>query len=288
MWNVKTAGMPAIRRGWRPGSVVKSVARIMKYYLSEPPLPSPTVKKEDPPTLRIKKKNGEYKIIMNPLQDETKPVASPIVFKLTKSEEAKKRSIAVKILKDSGIAKSCNCSSIKQCNCMNACEKARLEFELTEMTRKFCLESDLNFNDLKDSSDSEIDLEFTPPSAAQFKNPCMSCKPVKKSVAGTQCESQFSIEDLSKNVKANSDDESVTKTKTTNVFARNNKQIVKKMQSARQSVPVRKWKNICGLKLKEKSVNSQCPASQRLVCPNFFYPPATCYPNYYLSYMNEI
>lgn len=262
---------------------MKTVARIMKYYLSEPPLPSPKIAKEDPPTLRIQKKNGEYKIVMNPLQDEAKPVVSPIVFKLTKSEEAKKRSIAVKILKDSGIAKGCNCSSIKQCNCMNSCEKARLEFELTEMTRKFCLESDLNFIDLKESSDSEIDFEFTPPSAAKFKNPCMSCKPVKKSVAGTQCESQFLVEDLSKNIKTNSDDESGTNTNT-NVSARNKKKYAKEMQNA----PVRKWKNICGLKLKEKPMNSQCPSPQRLVCPNFYYAPATCYPNYYLSCMNEI
>lgn len=193
LWNVRISGLPQFRRGWKPGAIKKTVASIMKFYLTPPAEPAPLKPKADPPTLRIQKKDGEYTIVMNPLQDvELNGVenSSPIVFKVVKSEDAKKRSIAKKILKTRGIEKDCDCDGIDKCSCLTACDKAHVIFALQEMSTRLCLKPELDFCDLRDSSDSEIDVEFTPPSAAKLKNPCFKCKPVKKSFVGTQYEPQ--------------------------------------------------------------------------------------------------
>ena len=190
LWNVGIAGLPVMRRGWRPGAVKLTVAKIMKYFVSHKPEQPKLVKKTEPPTLRVKKKNGEYLLIMNPLRDETKPLdhPSPIVFKITKTEDVKKRSEARAILKVRGVKKCCDCSSIKKCFCLNECDKAKLKYELEQVSNCLCIDPEMDYDDMKDSSDSEIDMEFTPPSAAKNKNPCFKCKPVQVSFAGTQYE----------------------------------------------------------------------------------------------------
>lgn len=209
LWNVGITGLPTIRRGWRPGAVVKTVAKIMKVYLAEPKVAPPPLKKDDPPTLRVQRKNGEYKIIMNPLRDDTEPVGSPIVFKVTKSEEARRRSKARDIIKEFGYVKKCDCASLKQCNCMNDCDKVHLELKLKEISTRCCLNSELKFSDLKDSSDSEIDMEFTPPSATNWKNPCLKYKPAKTSVAETQYEAQFPVSPKSSKKNLDNDGKSL-------------------------------------------------------------------------------
>lgn len=190
LWNVGISGLPTFRRGWRPGAVKKPVARIMKFYLTPPAEPVPLKPKADPPTLRVQKKDGEYTIIMNPLRDELNgiEISSPIVFKVVKSDDAKKRSMARKMLKTRGVEKSCDCNDIDKCPCLTTCDKAHILFELQEISTRLCLEPELNFCDLKDSSESEIDVEFSPPSAAKPKN--FKCRPVEKSFAGTQYEIQ--------------------------------------------------------------------------------------------------
>lgn len=186
MWNVGVS-----ERGWRPGAVRKSVAKIMKLYLTKPENLIKCPEKTNPPTLRVQKKNGQFTIVMNPLRDKTKvnEEISPIVFKLEKSEEAKKRSMARQVLKDRGVS-SCDCVSLSKCNCMSACEKARIKFELMKVSNDFCLDRELTLCDLNDSSESEIDVEFTPPSAAKLCNPCFKRKPAKVSAAATQYETQ--------------------------------------------------------------------------------------------------
>lgn len=144
---------------------------------------------EDPPTLRVLKKNGEFFIIMNPLRNDMRTEhQSPIVFKITKSDEDKKRSTARKILQACGVVKKCSCSTLDSCQCLTDCEKAHLKFEMEKISKELCLKPSLTVCDLKEPSDSEIDVEFTPPSAAKLKNPKIKCKPVKVSVAETQYE----------------------------------------------------------------------------------------------------
>lgn len=193
LWNVPIPGVPCIRPGWRPGSVKKSVAKIMKISLTPPAEPAPPIwHQEVSPTLRVLKKNGEYKIVMNPLADDglKSMITSPIVFKITKSEEAKKRSLARQILKSRGITKKCDCSSIDTCFCLNQCEKNRFKCEMEKVSEKLCLKSVISLSDLNDSSDSEVDMEFTPPAAANKKNPHVKCKPPRVTAVETQYETQ--------------------------------------------------------------------------------------------------
>jgi Domain of unknown function (DUF4776) len=192
LWNVETYGLPFIRRGWRPGAVKRSVAKIMKVHLTPPAEPAPDIKPMDPPTLRVQKKNGEYVILMNPLVEDAELTGnlSPIVFKIMKSEEGKKRSLVRQILKQRGFVKKCKCSSIENCDCLNDCEKERLKCELSKVSKEFGLKFELKMCEVKETSDSEVDVEFTPPSAAKLKNPCSKRKPIKVSYAQTQYEVQ--------------------------------------------------------------------------------------------------
>lgn len=188
LWNVKISGLPTMRRGWRPGAVRKSVARIMKFHLRTPAEATPEVKEEEPPTLRVQKKNGEYVIVMNPLRDGAEE-SSPIVFKVGKSEDSAKRLMARNILKTRDVKKTCSCSTIDLCGCLNERDKAYVKTELQRISKNLGVQ--MRLGDLKDSSDSELDVEFTPPAATKVKNPCFRCKPVKVSVAETQYEVQM-------------------------------------------------------------------------------------------------
>lgn len=190
LWNVGTHGMPSIRRGWRPGAIKKSVAKIMKKFLAPPAEPAPMPK--DPPTLTVKKKQGEYLIVMNPMGVDGELTGSPIVFKIQKSGEEMKRAKARKILKSRGIVKTCNCCSIETCKCLNECEKSRIQNELQKVSQELCLQCELTINDLKDTSESELDMEFTPPSAIKSKNPCK-----KKLTKFSYAETQYEIQSMS-------------------------------------------------------------------------------------------
>lgn len=195
LWNVGICGLSQLRRGWKPGAVRKSVAKIMKEHLTPPAEPAPelaNIEQKDPPTLSVKKKQGEYLIVMNPLGMDKELMGLPIVFKIEKSEEGIKRSKARKILKERGVEKTCDCPCIDTCDCLSACEKDRIKFELKCVSKKLCMKSQMTINDVKESSDSEMDMEFTPPSAMKSKNPCRKI-PVKFSYAETQYEVQESI-----------------------------------------------------------------------------------------------
>lgn len=189
MWNVGIS-----ERGWRPGAVRKSVAKIMQLFLTPPekPVKCPIIK--DPPTLRVQKKDGEFTIVMNPVLNEDDKDVSPIVFKLEKTEDGKKRSKAQKILKKRGIKINCDCTSFKKCKCLSECDKAQIKFELVNLSKELCIKPQLSLCDLKDGSESEIDFEFTPPAAMKSRNP-FKCKKPKVSVAATQCEPQKIVDD---------------------------------------------------------------------------------------------
>ena len=205
LWNVGICGLSQFRKGWKPGAVRKSVAKIMGKHLSPPAEPAPEPLKpepEGPPTLSVKKKQGQYLIVMNPLGTDKELMGSPIVFKIEKSEEGIKRSKARKILKERGVEKTCDCLCIDTCQCLSACEKDRIKIELKCVAEKLCMKSQMSINDIKESSDSEMDMEFTPPSAMKSKNPCRKI-PVKFSYAETQYEVQESISMLETEVADN-------------------------------------------------------------------------------------
>jgi hypothetical protein len=195
LWNVEIPGVSLMRRGWKPGAVRKSVARIMKLYMNQPSEPDIITTNSHPPTLQVQKKNGEFSIVINPLNDETtcKEDISPIIFKLMKSEEVTKRSKARKILKTRGVVKTCNCSSIEQCDCLNTKEKSRIQCEMEMISKQLCLNPNLDLVDLKDTSDSEIDVEFSPPTAVRLESSL-----TKFAYAETQYETQ---ENISKGIK---------------------------------------------------------------------------------------
>lgn len=190
LWTAKIIGLPAkMRRGWRPGSVRNPVAKIMKQFLYMPTEPLSPICEPEPPTLRIEKRNGEYLIVMNPLRDEMESSeTSPIVFKITKTEDEKARSKARKILKALGIKKACDCRTVEECQCFTKCEKIRVKNEVSKISKELCLNPELTLCDLSATSEieSELDVEFTPPSAAYLRNP--HPKDVKVSYASTQYE----------------------------------------------------------------------------------------------------
>ncbi|CRK89307.1 CLUMA_CG003066, isoform A [Clunio marinus] len=188
LWNIPIEGLPRMRRGWQPGAVKKSVARIMKTHLNKVTEKEIDVSEDEklPPTLHVKKKNGEFLIIMNPESEQE--IKSPIVFKLTKTDEAQRRSTARKILKSQWTCGAC-CS--EPCDCQIV--------KMKKLSKEFCLDRELTMDDLDDSSSSEIDFEFTSPNSL-YKNICKKQKP-KVSYAETQYECQELKEKESKCVQ---------------------------------------------------------------------------------------
>lgn len=212
--------MPSIRRGWRPGAVKKRVSNIMKHYLEQPKEVNVMAQKIESPTLRVQKRNGEYMIVLNSMHDEGERFStndpSPIVFKVMKSDDAKKRVEARRFLKTRGVEKSCECSCLDSCQCLNECEKILLKLELAKVSKCMGINPELDLTDLRETSGSEIDFEFTPPSATKNKNSTKTCKINKVSYAGTQYESQIvkcgddkddELTRNDKNLKTNQDDD---------------------------------------------------------------------------------
>jgi hypothetical protein len=230
LWNAPVSGLPVMRRGWRPGAVKKSVAKIMKVHLATLSSEQATVPlQEDPPTLRVLKKNGEFVIVMNPLHvtTETRKQKSPIVFKITETDEAKKPLTARNILHVCGVEKKCNCSTVD--SCLNGCEKARLTLLMQSISKELCLKPSLTIRDLEAPNESEVDIKFTPPSADILKNSCVKYKPAKISLGGTQYkfdELDFDHEDGHGN--DNNPEEVETKKSKKQMLKKNSKQDVKK------------------------------------------------------------
>ncbi|CAO1426544.1 unnamed protein product [Diamesa tonsa] len=192
LWNVKNPGINKILKGWRPGAVPRKISNIIKKHYNQPVPVKEPVKKQNP-TLRVEKKDGEYTVTMSPVIDfkqgskcDLNKETTPVVFKISKTPERKKRSEAKKILKARGVEKKCDCRSVKDCKCLTDIEKCLLNCELKKVSIELSLQPDLDLRDLETSSDSEIDMDFTPPSALKKMNPCKRVKPVRVSIASTQ------------------------------------------------------------------------------------------------------
>jgi Domain of unknown function (DUF4776) len=194
LWNTSVAGISHLRRGWRPGAITKTVANTMKHFLN---IDQDTSLSKEPnviedindknSTLRVKKQCGDYTITLNPnINASESDLKPPVVFKIAKSNEAKKRHEAKEVLKERGIVKKCSCSSITSCKCYTLCEKEEISCELRDISKTFCLNPEMRFIDLNQTSESELDFEFTPPFAMKNKFK----KHTKVSYTGTQYEKQ--------------------------------------------------------------------------------------------------
>lgn len=187
LWNTHNPGIPEIRRGWRPGAISKPIAKMMKFFLNEDkknPEDIPCNPISNQAAIQMRRKNGEYTIVMKPAGGSGD---GPITFKISKSDEIKKREEAKKVLKKRGIEKYCQCEKIESCKCISSCTKKDIEAALKNISFEYSLQPPLKFSELNESSDSEMDFEFTPPFAMTTSK---KCKKPPVSYAATQYEKQ--------------------------------------------------------------------------------------------------
>lgn len=174
-----------MRRGWCPGAVPNSIKELMRHFLS--PYPCDTFPNSKPnarqnkskclvkqkPTIRVSKRDGEYTITVNPLKtkDQMKhsndPYAEgpPIEFRISRNVELTKKHLAKRMLKERGFEWTCQCTNIKTCHCISEQKKCEIFKEMVKISLELGMKKALCTEDLVNCSDSELDVEFTPPSA---------------------------------------------------------------------------------------------------------------------------
>ncbi|XP_055542921.1 uncharacterized protein LOC129728500 [Wyeomyia smithii] len=187
-WDIKTPGIGCVRKGWRPGAVRKTIKELMQHFLVSYPLDNVPVSRKgkrsskidddgtdkikQKHTLQIVKRNGEYAIVMNPLKDsQTLKTAQdpylacePIRFKLTKDPNMSKLYQLRNALKVKGFT-MCGCSEFDSCNHRSEKEKKIMSKEMRKLSKRLGLAVTTELKDIPAESESELDLEFTPPSA---------------------------------------------------------------------------------------------------------------------------
>jgi arsenate reductase-like glutaredoxin family protein len=93
-----------------------------------------------------------------------------------KSEEKKKREEARKILKKRGIEKKCLCSNIEECEHIKGdkkhCTITEMRDAMKNVSIELSLENELTFNELNESSDSEMDFKYTPQNVMKRSKLC--------------------------------------------------------------------------------------------------------------------
>ena len=197
-WDIPIVGTR--NKEWYPGQINKNVREIMKCQLNPFPydtipltrrnvkgniiktctdftkLPEFNPECMAKPTLQIQKKDGEYKIIMNPLKNSAKLATdcnpyincSPIAFRIKKNPEQIKIHKAKNLLKSKGFQKKCDCSDFSKCRCMSPKTKRLLQIEMKRVSVCMKLKKNLEACDLNDDtsdSDREMNIEFTTPSS---------------------------------------------------------------------------------------------------------------------------
>lgn len=133
-------------------------------------------------TLQVKKQNGEFLISMNPLKDSENlrpgenPYLScpPIKFKIEKDPEQQKLDYCRDTLKKMGFCE-CTCPDGSSCTCRTPGEKQLLKREMKRLSNEMKLKVSMTNEDFTLSQNEEeennVDIEFTPPSAAVGKKP---------------------------------------------------------------------------------------------------------------------
>lgn len=152
-------------------------------------------------TLQVRKENGQYLICMNPLKDSEnlKPGENPylscppITFKIEKDPEQQKLDHCRDELKKIGFCE-CTCVNPCACKCRTATEKQLLSREMNRLSKEVGLQmpmrnEDFTVND-EEEGDNNVNIEFTPPSAAIGKKRKIS----KKDTVAT--ETQYNDKDF--------------------------------------------------------------------------------------------
>lgn len=208
------------RKKWYPGHVHPIVRCLMKNALNPYPYDTIAVTRRDKqgrivktcndlsgmpkinpdliqkPTLRIQRRDGEYLISMHPLKEKTKLETdcnpylncSPVTFKIKSDPKDIQKHRAKKLLRERGFTKKCHCEKLECCRCKTEIEKKLLAYELKMVSQQMKLKYELKYADLADSSDSEMDLEYTTPGAGIDER---KCKPDV-----VHCETQYSAKDF--------------------------------------------------------------------------------------------
>jgi hypothetical protein len=185
---------------WYPGQINKTVRLLMKCHLR--PYPYDTLMlsnaaarnrienhetddecddvEQQKETLHITKRNGEISLTMRPLKErkqlETDCNAylncSPLKFILKRHPEEIKKHQARMIMKARGCMRKCSCKDIKFCRCMSCVQKKLLQIEMKRLSAALKMREEMQFEDVYETSDSEIDFVFTPPSVTNAVHKC--------------------------------------------------------------------------------------------------------------------
>ncbi|KAH8311004.1 hypothetical protein KR044_003851 [Drosophila immigrans] len=170
-------GAEAIKNGWRPGFVRRSVKKLMDFFLhySKEKTPLKMCEKEHEaerererqlPTLSMCKKDGAIFVTLRSINDQHVQM-KPIIFKIVKSPLAVAVSRIKKKLKAKGVPKCCCHQSLMMCVCRDPSAKKRLEQVVAQESRRLGFESCVDQLVLTDTSDSELefDVNVSPPAA---------------------------------------------------------------------------------------------------------------------------
>jgi hypothetical protein len=174
-------------KSWYPGRIDETVRILMKHHLS--PYPYDTIAlsnandkmkmdgsscnddNELKSTLRVTKRNGEISIEMHPMK-EAKELATdctpflgcePIKFIIKRRPEEIKKHNARVLLKAREVERKCKCVDIKRCHCISQIEKRFIQEEMTSVSKELELKKELMYEEVYDSSDSDMDFSFSPP-----------------------------------------------------------------------------------------------------------------------------
>ncbi|KAM8702977.1 hypothetical protein ACLKA7_005338 [Drosophila subpalustris] len=167
-WDFRTD--PAYKKGWRPGAVSKPIKKIMDFFLRDGPevnaskimqsteAQQKAKERSEQSMLNVCKKNGEICITLRSMEPNNEE--EPIVYRVTKSDQAVRLSEMKKKLKEDGFRK-CSChKSLMLCVCRSVVEKKQLEAALEAECTARGIPSCPDELILTDTSESDLEYDF--------------------------------------------------------------------------------------------------------------------------------